>query len=127
MPTALKTVALAAGLVASASAFAPGLASPGTRAAHRPAVCGVNMQIKPTGALIKQTFLTPKLFNDIDKDGSGTIDLEELKAAVQFTSNANVRDLIQRADLNGDGLSSVLRGCMDASCGSNAMHDACNA
>jgi hypothetical protein len=130
MPTALKSAALAAGLVASASAFAPGLALPGTRAAHRPAVCGVNMQIKPTGALIKQTFLTPKLFNDIDKDGSGTIDLEELKAAVQFTSNANVRDLIQRADLNGDGLSLC---CEDAwtrdagsmQCMTHAVHDIC--
>ena len=40
----------------------------------------------------------------IDKDGSGTIDLDELKAAVQFTSNASVRDLLQRADLNGDGV-----------------------
>ena len=130
-----KTAALA-GVAASAAAFAP-MGAPSTRAAHRPAVCGLNMQqIKPTGALIKQTFLTPTLFNQvqfnpfccsayvilveymrkpflcscttsfmqIDKDGSGTIDLDELKAAVQFTSNASVRDLIQRADLNGDGV-----------------------
>ena len=142
----LKSAVLAAGLVASASAFAPGLASPGTRAAHRPAVCSVNMQIKPTGALIKQTFLTPKLFNDIDKDGSGTIDLEELKAAVQFTSNANVRDLIQRADLNGDGLSlcaarvhgrmmrehtrhahALMTQCMHKQCMTQAMHNAMHA
>jgi len=87
--------------VAGASAFAPGLAPPSTRAAHRPAVCGLNMQ---GNTLIRQTFLTPTLFNEIDADGSGTIDLDELKAAVQFTSNANVRDLIQRADLNGDGV-----------------------
>jgi hypothetical protein len=44
------------------------------------------------------------IYVQIDKDGSGTIDLDELKAAVQFTSNASVRDLIQRADLNGDGV-----------------------
>ena len=98
-----KTAALA-GMVASASAFAP-MGAPSTRAANRPAVCGVNMQqIKPTGTLIKQTFLTPTLFNEIDQDKSGTIDLDELKEAVKFTSNASVRDLIQRADLNGDGV-----------------------
>jgi hypothetical protein len=103
MTAMFKTAALA-GVAASAAAFAP-MGAPSTRAAHRPAVCGLNMQqIKPTGALIKQTFLTPTLFNQIDKDGSGTIDLDELKAAVQFTSNASVRDLIQRADLNGDGV-----------------------
>ena len=136
MTAMLKTAALA-GVAASAAAFAP-MGAPSTRAAHRPAVCGLNMQqIKPTGALIKQTFLTPTLFNQvqfinpfschrvmpslsthaqtffcsctpsliqIDKDGSGTIDLDELKAAVKFTSNASVRDLIQRADLNGDGV-----------------------
>lgn len=100
--TMLKSAALA-GVVASASAFAPmGLGS--TRAAHRPAVCGMQMQIKPSGSLIKQTFLTTDLFNSIDADGSGSIDIEELKDAVKFTSNANARDLIQRADVNGDGV-----------------------
>ena len=103
MSTALKTAALA-GLVASASAFAPGLVQQPARAANRGAVCGLSMQgIKPTGTLIRQTFLTPTLFNNIDVDGSGTIDLEELKEAVKFTDSASVRDLIQRADLNGDG------------------------
>ena len=59
-----KTAALA-GVAASAAAFAP-MGAPSTRAAHRPAVCGLNMQqIKPTGALIKQTFLTPTLFNQV--------------------------------------------------------------
>ena len=103
MSTVVRCAALA-GVVASTSAFAPGLLQQPTRAAHRSAVCGLNMQgIKPTGALIRQTFLTPTLFNQIDADGSGTIDLEELKDAVKFTDSASVRDLIQRADLNGDG------------------------
>jgi len=61
-------------------------------------------QVKPQGSLIKQTFLTATLFNEIDTDESGTIDIEELKTAVKFTANADVRDLIQRADLNGDGV-----------------------
>jgi len=101
----MKTAAFAGAMVASVSAFAPMGAGPAARAAHRPAVCGLNMQqIKPQGALIPQTYLTPSLFNEIDADGSGTIDLEELKSAVKFTANANVRDLIQRADLNGDGV-----------------------
>merc|ERR1712127_672808 len=101
----MKTAAFAGAMVASVSAFAPMGAGPAARAAHRPAVCGLNMQqIKPQGALIPQTYLTPSLFNEIDADGSGTIDLEELKSAVKFTANANVRDLIQRADLSGDGV-----------------------
>merc|ERR1712127_11472 len=101
----MKTAAFAGAMVASMGAFAPMGAGPAARAAHRPAVCGLNMQqIKPQGALIPQTYLTPSLFNEIDADGSGTIDLEELKSAVKFTANANVRDLIQRADLNGDGV-----------------------
>jgi len=103
MSTTLKSVTLAAALT-GAAAFAPMGSSGLTRAAHRPAVCGLNMQVKPTGTLIKQTFLTPQLFEQIDADNSGTIDLDELKDIVQFTSNANVRDLIQRADLNGDGV-----------------------
>jgi len=101
----MKTAAFAGAMVASVSAFAPMGSGPAARAAHRPAVCGLNMQqVKPQGSLIPQTYLTPSLFNEIDADGSGTIDLEELKAAVKFTANANVRDLIQRADLNGDGV-----------------------
>ena len=105
MPAMMKKAVFAGAMVASASAFAPMGAGLAARAAHRPAVCGLNMQqIKPQGALIPQTYLTPGLFNQIDEDGSGTIDLEELKVAVKFTANANVRDLIQRADLNGDGV-----------------------
>ena len=103
MLSMLKTSAIA-GVAASAAAFAPMGGAGLQRAANRPVACGLRMQeqVKPTGALIKQTYLTPTLFNEIDADQSGTIDLDELKDAVKFTSNASVRDLIQRADLNGD-------------------------
>jgi len=40
-------------------------------------------------------------FNDLDRDGDGFIDSNELKKA--FGSNANIEKLIQQADRNGDG------------------------
>jgi len=90
-----------AGAVAGASAFAPsGIAPSMRRAAPLSNLC---MQ-QNSSPLIKQTFLTPDLFKRIDADGSGTIDLEELKNAVEFTTSSSVRELIQRADLNGDGV-----------------------
>jgi hypothetical protein len=58
---------------------------------------------KASTTLVKTTLLTPKLFTQLDKDGNGTIDLDELKSAVDFTSSSSVRDLFERADLNGDG------------------------
>ncbi|KAJ1469315.1 light harvesting complex protein [Baffinella frigidus] len=97
----LKLLALA-GAVAGTTAFAPMGLSPATRRAG--ATSALRMQQDGPKTLIKQTFLTPALFKQIDADNSGSIDLEELKSAVKFSSSADVRALIQRGDLNGDGV-----------------------
>jgi hypothetical protein len=96
----LKLLTLA-GAVAGTTAFAPMGLAPATRRAGAAGLC---MQSSGPKTLIKQTFLTPTLFQEIDVDASGSIDLEELKNAVKFSSSADVRDLIQRGDLNGDGV-----------------------
>ncbi|KAJ1480884.1 chlorophyll a/b-binding protein domain-containing protein [Baffinella frigidus] len=99
----LKLLALT-GALAGAAAFAPmGLAPAATRRAGATS-SALRMQQDGPKTLIRQTFLTPELFKSIDVDESGTIDLEELKNAVKFSSSADVRALIQRGDLNGDGV-----------------------
>lgn len=71
--------AVIAGLIGTASAFAPGssvLPMRGARAMRASTSVRMQQQGVP---LIKSTRLTPELFNKLDKDRNGTIDLEELK------------------------------------------------
>jgi hypothetical protein len=96
----LRTSVLAAiAGAASVEAFAPGAALPGVRSARsvRPAMA-LKMQQQT-----KLTYLTPELFKQLDKDGNGTIDLDELKSAVGYTGDADVKSLFARADLDGSG------------------------
>ena len=97
----LKLLTLA-GALAGATAFAPMSLAPATRRAGASSLC--MQQSDGPKTLIKQTFLTPTLFKEIDVDENGTVSLEELKSAVKFSSSADVRALIQRGDLNGDGV-----------------------
>jgi len=72
----IRTAAIAAlAGAATVEAFAPGAALPGVRSARavRPAMA-LKMQQQT-----KITYLTPELFKQLDKDGNGTIDLNELK------------------------------------------------
>jgi hypothetical protein len=66
------------GLVGAASAFAPGAMLPKTRGVARVSHVSPTMQ-QQGKTLLKTTRLTPQLFNQLDKDKSGTIELDELK------------------------------------------------
>mmetsp|Transcript_21878 Transcript_21878/g.55268 ORF Transcript_21878/g.55268 Transcript_21878/m.55268 type:complete len:319 (-) Transcript_21878:294-1250(-) len=96
----IRTAAIAAlAGAATVEAFAPGAALPGVRSARavRPAMA-LKMQQQT-----KITYLTPELFKQLDKDGNGTIDLNELKDAVGYTADSDVKSLFARADLDGSG------------------------
>ena len=97
---------IAACLAASAEAFTPALPlATFRRTAATSAVSGLsmqrlgsNVQAKPAEARL----LTPELFTKLDADRNGTIELQELRIALGDLTD--VEALMQRADLNGDGV-----------------------
>jgi len=89
---------LLAALASGAAAFVPSAGLPGLRRAAPRAVCGLRMQAAETATAAK---LTPALFEKLDVDGSGTIDVSELKMA--FGSAAEAEALMKRADMDGNG------------------------
>jgi len=94
-------LALAAG---SAQAFAPAALPLATarRTATTSAVSGLAMQrLGSNAAAGDSAVLTKELFTKLDVDGSGSIDINELRQVVPDT--ADVKALMERADLNGDG------------------------
>jgi hypothetical protein len=78
-PHTMFRTAFIMGLIGAASAFAPGAMLPKTKGIRPATSISPRMQLQGT-PLIKSTRLTPQLFNELDKDKSGTIELEELKA-----------------------------------------------
>eukprot|EP00286_Rhodomonas_abbreviata_P018831 CAMPEP_0181304842 /NCGR_PEP_ID=MMETSP1101-20121128/9384_1 /TAXON_ID=46948 /ORGANISM="Rhodomonas abbreviata, Strain Caron Lab Isolate" /LENGTH=172 /DNA_ID=CAMNT_0023410663 /DNA_START=14 /DNA_END=529 /DNA_ORIENTATION=+ len=84
--------------VTATSAFAPLSMAPRAGAmAKRAAVCGLSMQ----ASTAEKSVLTPELFGKLDKDGSGTIDINELKGVLGNTKE--VQALMARGDLDGNG------------------------
>ena len=92
------------GAVASAAAFAPTLGL-SRAAASRPARAvsarGMKMQVAPS-QLEKDIPLTPAIFKQLDVDGSGKVDVEELKAIFGSSSSKDIEQLMARADLDGN-------------------------
>ena len=82
--------------VASAAAFAPTLGL-SRAAAGRPARAvsarGMKMQVAPS-QLEKDIPLTPAIFKQLDVDGSGKVDVEELKAIFGSSSSKDIEQLM---------------------------------
>ena len=99
----LRTI-VGLGAVASAAAFAPTLGL-SRAAAGRPARAvsarGMKMQVAPS-QLEKDIPLTPAIFKQLDVDGSGKVDVEELKAIFGSSSSKEIEQLMARADLDGN-------------------------
>ena len=101
----LRTIA-ALGAIASSAAFAPLSSGPAlARAgAARPATAtrGLRMQAGPS-SIEQDVKLSPALFQQLDVDGSGTIEVDELKAIFGNKAAKDIDTLMQRADLDGNG------------------------
>merc|ERR1719238_1908134 len=101
----LRTI-VALGALASASAFAPmGARTMGLTRASAPravSVRGPRMQVAPSD-IEKEVKLTPDIFKQLDVDGSGSIDVAELKAIFGNNSAKDIDTLMKRADLDGNG------------------------
>merc|ERR1740138_1119408 len=96
------------GAVASAAAFAPalgarplGLARAGATSARPVRARGATMQAGPS-QLEKDIKLTPKIFQQLDVDGSGSVDVDELKAIFGANAGKDIDVLMSRADLDGN-------------------------
>jgi len=85
------------GLASAAAAFAPSGGLHTLRRAAPRAACGMRMQASTT-VLGK---LTPALFAKLDVDASGSIDTNELKAALGDAKD--VTEIMARADMDGNG------------------------
>ena len=99
----LRTI-VALGAVASAAAFAPMGARPMglARAAPRAvSTRGMTMQVAPSN-IEKEIKLTPEIFRQLDVDGSGSIDVTELKAIFGKNTSSDIDTLMARADLDGN-------------------------
>eukprot|EP00960_Hanusia_phi_P068324 766814-Hanusia_phi.AAC.2 len=100
----LRTLAAFAA-IASASAFAPASSGLPRLASSRPAACSLRMQSSPPATKIEQEVkLTKELFNKLDADGSGSIDMAELKAALGNNLSAEIQALMARGDIDGNGV-----------------------
>ena len=99
----LRTI-VALGALASASAFAPMSASGLARATAPRAVAarGPRMQVGPS-TIETDVKLTADIFKQLDVDGSGSIDVGELKAIFGNNAAKDIDVLMQRADLDGNG------------------------
>merc|ERR1719199_2075238 len=96
------------GAVASAAAFAPalgarplGLARAGATSARPVRARGATMQAGPS-QLEKDIKLTPMIFQQLDVDGSGSVDVDELKAIFGANAGKDIDVLMSRADLDGN-------------------------
>ena len=96
------------GAVASAAAFAPalgarplGLARTGATSARPVRARGATMQAGPS-QLEQDIKLTPKIFQQLDVDGSGSVDVDELKAIFGANAGKDIDVLMSRADLDGN-------------------------
>lgn len=65
-------------------------------------VRGLKMQVAPS-AIETDMKLTPAVFKQLDVDGSGTIDVGELKAIFGNNASQDIEVLMKRADLDGNG------------------------
>ena len=83
-------------LASAAAAFAPSGGLPSLHRAAPRAACGLRMQAKSPPDMVR---LTPALFAKLDADGSGTIDVNELKLVAK-----DVDEIMARADLDGNGV-----------------------
>merc|ERR1719478_1840484 len=98
----LRTL-VAFGALASAAAFAPmgarpmGLARAAPRAVSQRSL---TMQVAPS-SIEKEVKLDAEIFRQLDVDGSGTIEVDELKAIFGKNAARDIDVLMQRADLNG--------------------------
>jgi len=63
---------------------------------------GLRMQAAPS-SIEQDVKLTPALFQQLDVDGSGTIEVDELKAIFGNKAAKDIDTLMQRADLDGNG------------------------
>jgi len=101
----LRTI-VALGALASASAFAPMGARPmGLARATAPravAARGPRMQVGPS-TIETDVKLTADIFKQLDVDGSGSIDVSELKAIFGTNAAKDIDVLMKRADLDGNG------------------------
>merc|ERR1719409_154640 len=101
----LRTL-VAFGALASAAAFAPmgarpmGLARAAPRAVSQRSL---TMQVAPS-SIEKEVKLDAEIFRQLDVDGSGTIEVDELKAIFGKNAAKDIDVLMQRADLDGNGV-----------------------
>ena len=95
-----RSLLLLAGL-AVAHAFAPLNVPFGLKRHGRASACkSLCLSMQAT----KTSLLTPDLFNKLDKDRNGSIDIVELKEALGQQSSSEISALMARADLNQDGV-----------------------
>merc|ERR1719478_453344 len=99
----LRTL-VAFGALASAAAFAPMGARPmglARAAPHAVSQRSLTMQVAPS-SIEKEVKLDAEIFRQLDVDGSGTIEVDELKAIFGKNAAKDIDVLMQRADLDGN-------------------------
>ena len=92
------------GAVVSAAAFAPALgarACGGATSARPRSTRGATMQAGPS-QFEKSIPLTPQIFQQLDVDGSGSVDRDELLAVLGKNAGKDIAVLMARADLDGN-------------------------
>jgi len=98
----LRSFLVAALGCSAVSAFAPSANFAGSRHALPSSVCARRAPLAMR--MQSKIDLTPELFTNIDTDASGTIDANELRNALGKLGDAGaVNNIMERADVNGDG------------------------